>query len=404
MSTTPSGWSAAISAPEPLDGLGEVGPARAAASGGSGRTVLIRRAGRRRRGAGTRCACARPEPGQLTGRPRARARASGLRWRSTPWITWPYSVASRSAKCGTSAGDGPRCRARRTPPRASRPRARPRRRASGRRRRRPRARAGRTLELGDLRVVERRRPPPARRGCSDRRRRAARGRRASPSSSGERRACPSVGRPRPWPSGSRTAGFGCARLGTRRRRRRRPSASASSASASVGSRHRSTRLAPRPASARRRSRRRRSRSRATGPRPPAASGRPPRAGSLMTFSGRKFSFCWCRIHRSRAMSAAVELPVARRRALGVDEALALEEPDLRDRDVRELVAQRREDLADREVLGSRLLVVSRQRSRPRPHAEDQHEPADLDLVAVVERLVVDPVVVHVGAVQRADVA
>ena len=51
-------------------------------------------------GAGTkhRCAC----PAQLrpasTGSARARASpASGLRWRSTPWITWLYSVASRSA-------------------------------------------------------------------------------------------------------------------------------------------------------------------------------------------------------------------------------------------------------------------------------------------------------------------
>jgi len=43
----------------------------------------------------------------------------------------------------------------------------------------------------------------------------------------------------------------------------------------------------------------------------------------------------------------IELPVARRRPLGVNEALAFEEADLRDRDVRELVPEEREDLADR---------------------------------------------------------
>ncbi len=45
----------------------------------------------------------------------------------------------------------------------------------------------------------------------------------------------------------------------------------------------------------------------------------------------------------------VELAVPRRRALRVDEPLALEEPDLRDRDVGELVTQFGEHLADREM-------------------------------------------------------
>jgi hypothetical protein len=45
----------------------------------------------------------------------------------------------------------------------------------------------------------------------------------------------------------------------------------------------------------------------------------------------------------------VELPVARGRPLGVDETLALEEPDLRDGDVGELLAKQREDVADRQV-------------------------------------------------------
>ena len=45
----------------------------------------------------------------------------------------------------------------------------------------------------------------------------------------------------------------------------------------------------------------------------------------------------------------VELPVAGGRALGVEQALALEEADLRDRDVGELVLQQGEHLADRQV-------------------------------------------------------
>ncbi len=46
---------------------------------------------------------------------------------------------------------------------------------------------------------------------------------------------------------------------------------------------------------------------------------------------------------------AVELPVAGRGALGLDQPLALQEPDLRDRDVGELVLEVREHLADRPV-------------------------------------------------------
>ena len=45
----------------------------------------------------------------------------------------------------------------------------------------------------------------------------------------------------------------------------------------------------------------------------------------------------------------VELAVARRRALRVEQALALQEPDLRDRDVREVVVEEGEDLPDRQV-------------------------------------------------------
>ena len=44
-----------------------------------------------------------------------------------------------------------------------------------------------------------------------------------------------------------------------------------------------------------------------------------------------------------------ELAVSRRRALGIDETLALEEPDLRDRDVGELRAELIEHVADRDT-------------------------------------------------------
>jgi hypothetical protein len=45
----------------------------------------------------------------------------------------------------------------------------------------------------------------------------------------------------------------------------------------------------------------------------------------------------------------VELAVTRRRPFGVDEALALEEPDLGDADVGELLSQQGQDLTDRQV-------------------------------------------------------
>ncbi len=49
--------------------------------------------------------------------------------------------------------------------------------------------------------------------------------------------------------------------------------------------------------------------------------------------------CSRRMKRSRSTSAGIELAVPRRRALGIDQPLTLEEADLRDRDVGELVAQ-----------------------------------------------------------------
>ena len=125
--------------------------------------------------------------------------------------------------------------------------------------------------------------------------------------------------------------------------------------------------------------------------------------SLITLSGRKCSFCWNRIHRRRVEVVGVELPVPRRGALGVDEPLALEEADLRDRDVGELVAELREHLADREV----AVVAGRHACLPtlmragRPTRNTQHEAADLEVGEVVQRRGVDALVVDVGAVERA---
>ena len=74
----------------------------------------------------------------------------------------------------------------------------------------------------------------------------------------------------------------------------------------------------------------------------------------------------------------VELAVARRRALGVEQALALEEADLGDGDVGELVLEQGQDLADREVRA----VGHVGHASPRTGEEHQLELADLDLVAV----------------------
>jgi hypothetical protein len=46
---------------------------------------------------------------------------------------------------------------------------------------------------------------------------------------------------------------------------------------------------------------------------------------------------------------SVELPVSGRGALGIDQTLALEEPDLGDGHIRELFAEQRQDLADGEM-------------------------------------------------------
>jgi len=53
----------------------------------------------------------------------------------------------------------------------------------------------------------------------------------------------------------------------------------------------------------------------------------------------------------------VELAVARRRPLRVHQALALEEPDLRDGDIGEFLTEQRQDLTDRKVRPAAHLVV-----------------------------------------------
>ena len=103
----------------------------------------------------------------------------------------------------------------------------------------------------------------------------------------------------------------------------------------------------------------------------------------MTRSGRNSSRWSRRIASSRSMSSSLKsrYPPGVRR--GVEQALVLEVADLRDRDVRELVAQLRADGADRLQPG---WPYSAGRSDGRPSSREEHEPvlADLHLVAVFE--------------------
>ena len=96
-----------------------------------------------------------------------------------------------------------------------------------------------------------------------------------------------------------------------------------------------------------------------------------------------------------------EEPVAAPRAARVQQALILEVPDLRDRDVRELVAQALADRADRvQALGcrARLGVTS-------SSAQERHPVlADLDLVVVLEHGALDPAPVDERAVEAAEIA
>ena len=98
----------------------------------------------------------------------------------------------------------------------------------------------------------------------------------------------------------------------------------------------------------------------------------------------------------------IELAVARRRALGVDEPLTLEEADLRDRDVGELVAQLVQHVADRRVRALGHRQASR-RGRRRGRSVSRYRPICTSSPWRSARLV-DPLAVDVGAVERADVA
>ena len=98
-----------------------------------------------------------------------------------------------------------------------------------------------------------------------------------------------------------------------------------------------------------------------------------------------------------------EEPVAAARALRRQQALILEVADLRDRDVRELGLQARADRADRVqalLLGLTALCGCG------GHRREEGEPvlADLDLVVVLELGRLDPLLVHEGAVEAAEVA
>ena len=105
-----------------------------------------------------------------------------------------------------------------------------------------------------------------------------------------------------------------------------------------------------------------------------------------------------------------ELPVARRRALGLDQPLGLEEADLGDADLGEVRAQLVEDLADAHPAAGRRWRWPRTSDRGAHavtvlRAVEVDEPvlADLDLVATGQQHLVDPVAVDVGAVEAADV-
>ena len=82
---------------------------------------------------------------------------------------------------------------------------------------------------------------------------------------------------------------------------------------------------------------------------PGSSSSPSASRSRITLRGRKCSRCWRSTQRSRSTSWFEELAVPRRRPLGVHQALALEEADLRDGDVGELLPEQRQDVADGEV-------------------------------------------------------
>ena len=62
----------------------------------------------------------------------------------------------------------------------------------------------------------------------------------------------------------------------------------------------------------------------------------------------------------------VELAVTGRRALGNEQAAALEEADLRDRDVRKLLAQQGEDVANCKIRALPHFALSPRPSRGRP--------------------------------------
>ena len=92
----------------------------------------------------------------------------------------------------------------------------------------------------------------------------------------------------------------------------------------------------------------------------------------------------------------VELAVPTCRSLGIDQALALEESDLRNRDVGKLLEQKSEHFADGQV-GT---VGHHHVSAVGALEEDQSELADLQLVALMQdEFVVDPLSVDIRAVE-----
>ena len=106
-------------------------------------------------------------------------------------------------------------------------------------------------------------------------------------------------------------------------------------------------------------------------------------------------------HAQQVDIVVVELAVAARGSLGIDQALALQEPDLGDRHVGKLFEQQSEHFTDGQIgtfLHDHVSAVC-------SLEEDEAELADLQLVALLQHdLVVDPLGVEIRAVERAGVA
>ena len=113
-------------------------------------------------------------------------------------------------------------------------------------------------------------------------------------------------------------------------------------------------------------------------------------------------------HPAQALHVVlVELAVARRRALRVDQALALEEPDLGDGDVGELLAEQGQHVPDRQVRAGAHAPAARAAmavTRPPPPGRRSLNFPIWTSSPAGQHGFFDALPVHVGAVERPDVA